>query len=63
MEYIRDVYTYDGAIVDNTDSHKRIVILTDIKESPYKQIFFTQVSDFELIKRCQAMRDFGIKTY
>ena len=63
MEYTRDVHTYNFAIVDNTDSEKRIVILTDVKGYPYKQVFFTHVSDFELIKRCQAMRDFGIKSF
>lgn len=63
MEYTRDVYSYDGAIVDNTDPVKRIVILTDIPGKAYKQLFFVDCSDSELIERCKQMRDLKINSF
>lgn len=59
-----DVINYDGAIVDNTDRDKRIVILTDQKGA-YKQVFFPFVkdSDQELIERCRLMRALNIPSY
>lgn len=56
---IQDVIEYDGAIVDNTDVIDRKVILTD-QEKPYKQRFFVDDEDLELIERCKHMRALGI---
>jgi hypothetical protein len=56
---IQDVIKYDGAFVDNTDAIDRKVILID-QEKPYKQRFFVDDEDLELIERCKLMRDLGI---
>jgi hypothetical protein len=56
---ILDVIEYEGAIVDNTDPISRKVILTDM-EKPYKQRFFVDDEDLELIDRCNHMRALGI---
>lgn len=56
---ILDVIKYEGAIVDNRDPIDRKVILTD-KAKPYRQRFFIDDEDQELIKRCKHMRARGI---
>ena len=58
-DMIQDVLEYEGAIVDNTNAVDRKVVLTD-KEEPYKQRFFVDDDDLELIERCKHMRELGI---
>ena len=56
---IQDVIKYDEAIVDNTNISDRKVILID-EEKTYKQRFFVDNEDLELIERCKYMRTLGI---